>query len=268
MGTPDNPHSVNLVRPESGRKPASGGAGGSGGAIITHPDAASTSSEGGAGGSGGSGGSGGDSGGSGGAGGSGASDGGSSSDSDGGGLGQMLGFYEAEAIPPNMLIAPAVMGGCGATNPVCPPPTQMQPEAMCCSGGKEVRQLLRGRGGLQFNAIAAPTDGMYDVTWWYHCGLNDNFGDPGCGGEPHTPSGCRPAQLVVNGTTVPRIWQFPCFPGPWGQIHAATTLLALKAGMNSIKITAGVAGRDAVDLDAISIFPAGKGIAPTLPKTK
>jgi hypothetical protein len=180
----------------------------------------------------------------------------------------MLGFYEAEAVPPNTPIAPAVIGGCGMTNPVCPAPAEMKPEAMCCSGGKEVRQLLRGRGGLVFNGIAAPADGMYDVTWWYHCGLNDNFGDPGCGGEPHTPSGCRPAQLVVNGTTVPRIWQFPCFPGPWGQIHAATTPLALKAGMNSIKITAGVAGRDAVDLDAISIFPAGMGLAPTLPKTK
>jgi hypothetical protein len=129
--------------------------------------------------------------------------------------------------------------------------------------GGEVHQLLRGRGGMVFNQVSAPSDGMYDVTWWYHCGLNDNFGDPGCGGEPHTPSGCRPAGLVVNGMALAHVYQFPCFPGDWGQIHAYTTPLALKAGpTNSIQITAGIMGRDAADIDAIMIMPLGMGVAP------
>jgi hypothetical protein len=116
---------------------------------------------------------------------------------------------------------------------------------------------------MKFNQVAAPADGVYDVTWWYHCGLNDNFGDPNCGGEPHTPSGCRPAGLVVNGMSLPRIYQFPCFPGDWGQIHAYTIPTALKAGaMNSIQITAGIMGRDAVDVDAIAVMRPGTGLGP------
>jgi hypothetical protein len=182
--------------------------------------------------------------------------------------GGVLAFYEAEAVPPNQLISGAVVGGCGAANPICPPPAEMKPEAMCCSGGKEVRQLLRGKGGLQFNGVTVAADGIYDVTWWYHCGNNDNFHDPTCRGEPHTPSGCRPGQLTVNGAVLPKIYEFPCFPGPWGQIHAATTTVPLKGGaMNSIKITAGYAINDAVDVDAIAIYAAGKGIPPSLPKS-
>jgi hypothetical protein len=178
----------------------------------------------------------------------------------------MLGFYEAEAVMPNgpnEILPPAIVGGCGMTNPVCGAPDTIKPEAMCCSQGKEVRQLLRGRGGLVFNKLSVPTDGMYDVTWWYHCGLNDNFGDPGCGGEPNHPAaGCRPHILTVNGTKMPKVYEFHCFPGPWGQIHAVTTPLPLKAGGdNSIRVVA-TTGRDAADLDAIAIFPAGMGVPP------
>jgi hypothetical protein len=146
---------------------------------------------------------------------------------------------------------------------VCGAPETIQPEAMCCSQGKEVRQLLRGKGGLVFNKVMAPADGMYDVTWWYHCGLNDNFGDPGCGGEPNHPkAGCRPHILTVNGTQLPKVYEFHCFPGPWGQIHAVVTPLPLKSGENSIKVVA-TSGRDAADLDAIAVYPAGKGVGPT-----
>jgi hypothetical protein len=176
-----------------------------------------------------------------------------------------LGFYEAEATPPNTLISGAIVGGCGTT-PACPPPAELKEGLMCCSGGKEVRQLLRGKGGVQFNAVSAPADGNYDITWWYHCGNSDNFHDPTCRGEAHTPAGCRPGQLTVNGTVLPRIYEFPCFAGAWGQIHAATTTVPLKAGAaNSIKIAAGFAINDAVDVDAITVYSAGTGVAPSLP---
>src|SRR5947207_1459496 len=86
-----------------------------------------------------------------------------------------------------------------------------------------------GKGGLVFNKIAAPADGMYDVTWYYHCGKNDNFGDGNCGGEPNHPAGgCRPHILTVNGTRLPKVYEFHCFPGPWGEIHLVTTPLPLK----------------------------------------
>jgi hypothetical protein len=177
----------------------------------------------------------------------------------------MMGFYEAEAVMPagpNQLIAPAVVNGCPNMGPNCGAPDTLMPEAMCCSKGGEVRQLLRGKGGLVFNKVAAPADGMYDVTWWYHCGKNDNFGDANCGGEPNHPAaGCRPHILTVNGTRLPKVYEFHCFPGPWGQIHAVTTPLPLKAGDNSIRVVA-TAGRDAADLDAIAIFPPGKGTPP------
>ena len=117
-------------------------------------------------------------------------------------------------------------------------------------------------GWLQYNKVSAPADGMYDVTWWYHCGKNDNFGDGNCGGEPnHPPAGCRPHILTVNGARLPKVYEFHCFPGPWGQIHAVTTPLPLKAGDNSIRVVA-TPGRDDADLDAIAIFPAGMGVPP------
>ena len=183
--------------------------------------------------------------------------------------GSVLAFYEAEAVPPNTLISGAVVGKCGATTPVCPPPAEIKPETNCCSGAGEVRQLLRGKGGLQFNGVTVDADGIYDVTWWYHCGNNDNFHDPTCRGEPHTASGCRPGELTVNGTVLPKIYEFPCFPGSWGEIHAATTTVPLKAGnMNTIKMTAHYTNNDAIDIDAIAIYAAGKGVPPSLPKSQ
>jgi hypothetical protein len=107
---------------------------------------------------------------------------------------------------------------------------------------------------------------MYDVTWWYHCGLNDNFGDKNCGGQtnpPTTASGCRPHQIVVNGTELTGTYHFPCFPGAWSIIHAASTTITLKAGANTIKIYS-TAPRDAADMDAIAIAPAGQGTAPNI----
>src|SRR6185369_10480301 len=137
----------------------------------------------------------------------------------------------------------------------------------CCSGGKKLSQLLRGKGGVVFNALEAPSDGMFDVTWWFHCGKNDNFGDTNCGGAPHTASGCRPHILEVNGTKLPKVYHFPCYPGSWGQIHAATTTIPLKSGKtNSIRVYA-TPGRDAADLDAIVVYPAGKGTMPNIPGT-
>jgi hypothetical protein len=182
------------------------------------------------------------------------------------GAGGMVGFYEAEAVMPagpNQIIAPAVISNCPFMSPTCGPPETIKPEDKCCSGGKEVRQLLRGRGGLQFNKIMAPADGMYDVTWYYRCGKNDNFGDGNCGGEPNHPAGgCRPHILTVNGTRLPKVYEFHCFPGPWSEVHIVSTLMIpLKAGENSLRVVA-TAGRDAADLDAIAIFPAGKGLPP------
>jgi hypothetical protein len=108
---------------------------------------------------------------------------------------------------------------------------------------------------------------MYDVTWWYHCGKNDNFGDANCGGQtnpPTTPSGCRPHQIVVNGTEMAGTYHFPCFPGDWGYIRAATTTLPLKAGAsNTIKVYS-KAPRDSADMDAIEIFAPGGGVPPAL----
>ena len=49
-----------------------------------------------------------------------------------------------------------------------------------------------------------------------------------------------------------------------GQIHAVTTPLPLKTGDNSIRVVA-TAGRDAADLDAIAIFPAGRTTAQEMP---
>jgi len=179
--------------------------------------------------------------------------------------GGMLGFYEAEAVMPagpNQLLAPAVISNCPFMSPNCGAPETVMPEQKCCFSGKEVRQLLRGRGGLVFNKVMAPADGMYDVTWYYRCGKNDNFGDGNCGGEPNHPAGgCRPHVLTINGTKLPKVYEFHCFPGPWSEVHIVTTPLPLKAGENSIRVVA-TAGRDAADLDAIAIYPEGKGRPP------
>jgi len=238
---------------------ATGGAGGSvgagtggsatGGAVAPAPDAAAT----------------GDTGGTGGSGGSAPEPDAAADDAAAITSGGMLGIYEAEAVMPagpNQLIAPAVISNCPFMSPSCGAPETVTPEQQCCFGGKEVRQLLRGRGGLVFNKVMAPADGMYDVTWYYRCGKNDNFGDGNCGGEPNHPAGgCRPHVLTINGTKLPKVYEFHCFPGPWSEVHIGSTPLPLKAGENSIRVVA-TAGRDAADLDAIAVYPAGKGRPP------
>jgi hypothetical protein len=171
-----------------------------------------------------------------------------------------IGWYEAEAVPPNTLFGGTKIAMCG-TAPPCTSLDAIKEGVECCSGGKKLSQLLRGRGGVVMNDITVPSDGMYDVTWWYHCGKNDNFGDPTCGGLPHTPSGCRPHIMEINGTKQPKVSEWPCFPGSWGQIHAVTTPMQFKAGKNSIRIYA-TPGRDAADLDALAVYPAGMGLKP------
>jgi hypothetical protein len=229
---------------QAGSGGSGGGAAGTGGTVTASLDAGTDSSAGGAGG----------------AGDGGAATGGTS----GTGPGGSLGWYEAEAVPPNMLFGATKIGNCGAG--ACPSTDAIKEGMECCSAGKKLSQLLRGTGGAVLNEIAAPADGMYDVTWWFHCGKNDNFGDTGCGGLPHTPSGCRPHVFQINGTKIPGVYHFPCFPGSWGEIHASTTTLPLKAGMNSIRVVS-TTGRDAADLDALQIFPAGKGLPPKIPPT-
>jgi hypothetical protein len=121
--------------------------------------------------------------------------------------------------------------------------------------------------GLQFNGVNAPADGMYDVTWWYHCAKNDNFGDKNCGGQTTpatTAAGCRPHNIDVNGMRVTGTFHFPCYgDASWTVIHATTTPLALKSGANTIKIYP-TPPRDSADLDAIVVYPAGEGLPPSL----
>jgi hypothetical protein len=183
----------------------------------------------------------------------------------GGGAGSRIAWYEAEAVPPNQLIGRATVGNCGAGT--CPSIEAIKEGLECCSGGKKVSQVIRGTAQLQFNGVEVPSDGTYDVTWWFHCGKNDNFGDKDCGGQPtRTASGCRPHVFVVNDVKLDGVYHFPCFPGSWGEIHASTVPLPLKAGKNSIRVFA-TPGRDAADLDAIAIYPAGMGTPPLIPKS-
>jgi len=181
------------------------------------------------------------------------------------GTGTDLGWYEAEAVPPNQLFTTAHKTTCKTA---CASHTDVKEGAACCSGGGEVTQILgRKDGALQYNGVSAPADGMYDVTWWYHCGLNDNFGDKDCGGQtnpPTTASGCRPHQIVVNGTEMTGTYHFPCFAAGWNILHASTTTLPLKAGANNtIKIFA-TAPRDGADMDALEIFAVGSGVPPLI----
>jgi hypothetical protein len=121
-------------------------------------------------------------------------------------------------------------------------------------------------GFLQFNDIQVPADGTYDLTWFYHCGLSDNFGDTSCGGQtspPTTPSGCRPHKLTVNGVALTGTYHFPCFPGSWAIEHVATTTVPLKAGTNTVRIGP-PKPRDAADLDAVWVQRAGLGSMPLI----
>ena len=163
----------------------------------------------------------------------------------------------------------------------------------CCSGGGELRQLL-GRGGtnnagggVTFKNITVPSDGMYDVVRWFHCGLDDNWHDNNCGGAPYpewmsfyNPNanpqpGCRPHLIAVNGVQQDGadhktpFWQFPCFGGGWDIMHVATTPLHLTAGKNQIRLGAPhIADLDGVDIDAIHVVSAGKGTAPVVPEPR
>jgi hypothetical protein len=199
--------------------------------------------------------------------------------------------YEAEALPPNVLIQTALADNtCFATNLTCPD-GGVQEGANCCSGGGVVTELL-GRapcdgppgstgdyqncqtigGGVEFEGVTVPADGTYDVTWWYHCGLNSSYGDAHCGGVHYAVgSSCRPHLIDVNGVPMSStvagqtatIYQFPCYPGAWSIVHGATTALPLKAGSNTISIHAPHAVMlDASDIDAIDVQPAGRGAPP------
>lgn len=179
-------------------------------------------------------------------------------------VGDLDQLYEAETAPPNQLFGFAQLGKC---TPTCAKPLTVG--ASCCSGTGKVSWIVSENGAhpagwMQFNAIAAPANASYDVTFWYHCGLADTYGDGDCGGQAMTEpkqTGCRPHVFTVNGTVLPGAYHFPCFPDSWNIIYAATVSLPLTAGMNTIKVAA-PPPRDAVDVDAIEILSPGKGHAP------
>lgn len=207
--------------------------------------------------------------------------------------------YEAEAIPPNVLIRGAIVDDtCFATGNVCPS-GGLEEGADCCSNGGVVTALL-GRvpcggpagdagdyvdcqdigAGVEFHGIVVPADGSYDVTWWYHCGeagssgVADTYGDTACGGLDYDTgpgTGCRPHLIDVDGVPVSTtldgaaatIYQFPCYGDAWSVVHAATTALPLKAGANVIYIHAPHATNlDGSDIDAIDVLLAGQGARP------
>jgi hypothetical protein len=180
-------------------------------------------------------------------------------------------FYEAEAIPPNQIFGYAKVE---KGTPVCTKPLTVG--ASCFSGGGEVTWIVSKNGAhpagwMQFNAISAPADASYDVTFWYHCGLSDVYGDCDCGGqamiEPKQ-TGCRPHVFTVNGTALPGAYHFACFPGSWSTLYAATVSLPLTKGMNTVMVSA-PDPRDASDIDVIEILPPGKGHDPLIaPNTK
>jgi hypothetical protein len=130
--------------------------------------------------------------------------------------------------------------------------------------------------GVEFHNVSVPSDGMYAVTWWFHCGASDVFGDTTCGGLHYAlPNaiGCRPHIIDVNGVTVSstingataQFYQFPCYSTPWSNIHAANTTLPLKAGNNTIYVHPPHVGNlDSADIDAIHVTAVGQGVGPTV----
>jgi hypothetical protein len=203
--------------------------------------------------------------------------------------------YEAEAVPPNVLVQSAVADlTCFGTNLTCPA-DGVKEGANCCSGGGAVTEIL-GRvpcsgppgsagdnhdcqdvgAGIEFHDVTVPSDGTYDVTWWYHCGENNGvanvFGDTKCGGLHYTVGmGCRPQLIDVNGVQMSLIvggqtafvYQFPCYDSAWSVVHGATTTLPLKTGSNVIYVHAPhAANLDAADIDAIDVLPQGQGAGP------
>ena len=207
------------------------------------------------------------------------------------------GWYEAEAVPPNVVTYAATVShtdeGQSRACPIDTAPGLSQVAAHgvteganCASAGGMVVNIL-GRSpcnpetpssysncqnlgaGVEFHAVTVPADGTYDVTWWYHCGLDDHYGDTKCGGVKYSVgSSCRPHLIDVNGVPMStsagaKYYQFPCYATAWSLIHAATTTLSLKAGSNTIYIHApGATTLDAADIDAINVLPQGKGAPP------
>jgi hypothetical protein len=158
-------------------------------------------------------------------------------------------------------------------------PTEPKEAQDCCHGGGYVNSVLGPQQSyIRVEKVTVPKDGDYDVTWWYHCGGNDNYHDHDCGVGKTPPAwmtyytspepGCRPHIIHVNGTQVvgakgEQYFQFPCFGDNWGPIHATTTTLAFKAGDNTLQIGAPHIGDlDAADLDAVHVVTAGKGVPP------
>jgi hypothetical protein len=215
--------------------------------------------------------------------------GGSISSSGGGGAtsagGNVDAWYEAEAVPPNVLTNGASKTTCNSgsqyNEPTCTH-DQVKEGMTCCSEGGLVASLL-GRAGTnnagaggELHDVSVPTDGTYAVTWWYHCGGSDTYGDTNCGGlnYKNLPSaiGCRPHLIDVNGVTVTapasgggtaQFYQFPCYSTAWAVINAATTALPLKAGNNTIYFhPPHVANRDSADIDAIHVTGTGQGTGP------
>jgi hypothetical protein len=149
--------------------------------------------------------------------------------------------YPATRMPPNQMTGSCKVTGC-----------------KFCYGGAQANNILghsaTGKGTWTFNQLYAPADGNYDVTWYYYCGMNDNNGDPDCGGIDSLKSaaGCRPGIFVINGQELPTVYQYRCFSTPWNILHKATFSLPLKAGNdNSIKIYSKSA--DVVNIDRIVI---------------
>ena len=208
--------------------------------------------------------------------------------------GDFFARYEAESTL-NTLTDPAE----ALTSDSTCPPMGVEEGADCASAGQYVSEIL-GKypcqsppsatsndscqplgGGVAYNQVTVPSDGVYDVTWWYHCGESaampaqaDVFGDKNCGGldyQTGVGSGCRPQLIDVNGVAMSSTiagqtalyYQFPCYPAPWSTLHGATTALPLKAGANTIYIHApGATTLDAVDLDALDVQAEGHGTAP------
>jgi hypothetical protein len=199
--------------------------------------------------------------------------------------------YEAEGVPPNVLIQSAIADTtCFGTNQICEA-DGVKEGANCCSGSGEVTEML-GRvpcdgppgsaadymgcqmigGGVEFHDVTVAVDGTYDVTWWYHCGENNSYGDTACGGVHYAVgSSCRPHLIDVNGVSMAGavdgqaalIYQLPCYSGAWSILHGATTALPLKAGANIVFIHAPQAiTLDGADIDAIDVLPQGRGIPP------
>jgi hypothetical protein len=171
-----------------------------------------------------------------------------------------IAWYEAED---GQLFGRAVKSHCTA----CPSRMTMKAGDSCCSGGGEVTWIVAAKtSDLQLNGISVPSDGTYDVTFWYYCGNNDNYNDRNCGGQtnpPTTAAGCRPHQFVVNGNLMPGAYHFPCFGGAWSIVRTATVSMALKAGANTIRMHA-PPPRDCVNLDGIELYPTGKGQPPLI----